>query len=303
MSSTIALLGRVFLSASASTLQKKLTLGGVETIALWRSTYSWMAIPAAAVLAMTWKQVPAPFWHNAIAAGLLDALGNLAMVAALRSTDLSIFGPLNGFRPVLALLFGWVFLGEQASFLGSVGVATTVVGVALLLREEDRSAPTTTAWRVLVLRATGLSLATFAAVFLKRATLLGSAGMTLGVWIFCGLGVFGLFSLRSASRTGNAVVGARALLAGHAAVFFVMQWLTLEVFRFTLLAYSFALFQLGMVLQVLIGHWLFHEPHFRRRLACCGIIGAGALLVSSANPNDAKHFKPGRIPSPQILPD
>src|SRR5262245_125659 len=132
MSGAVALLGRVFLSASASTLQKKLTLGGVETVALWRSTFVWMAIPAAAVLAMTWKQVSPGFWHNAIAAGLLDALGNLAMVAALRSTDLSIFGPLNGFRPVLALLFGWVFLGEQASLLGSAGVATTVVGVALL---------------------------------------------------------------------------------------------------------------------------------------------------------------------------
>jgi hypothetical protein len=78
------------------------------------------------------------------------------------------------------------------------------------------------------------------------------------------------------------LAGARTLLAGHAAIFFVMQWLTLEVFRSTLLAYSFAFFQLGMVLQVLIGHRVFHEPHFRRRLACCGIIGAGALLVTLA---------------------
>jgi len=282
MSGAVALLGRVLLSASASTLQKKLTLDGVETVALWRSTYAWMAIPAAIVLALTGKVLPAGFWQNAIAAGLLDALGNLAMVAALRSTDLSIFGPLNGFRPVLALLFGWLFLGEQPSLLGSVGVGVTVVGVGLLLREEDGNTSAKAAWRVLALRGAGLSLSTFAAVFLKRATLAGSAGMTLGVWILCGLVVFGLFSLRSASKPGNELASARTLLAGHAAIFFVMQWLTLEVFRSTLLAYSFAFFQLGMVLQVLIGHRVFHEPHFRRRLVCCGIIGAGALLVTLA---------------------
>src|SRR5881409_2126111 len=136
MTSVLVLLGRVLLSAAASTLQKKLTLTGIEALALWRVTYAWMALPAAVALALAWKQpLSAHFWQNAIVAGLLDGLGNLAMVAALRSTDLSIFGPLNGFRPVLALLFGWVFLGEQPSVLGATGVGITVIGVALLLRE------------------------------------------------------------------------------------------------------------------------------------------------------------------------
>jgi len=59
-----------------------------------------------------------------------------------------------------------------------------------------------------------------------------------------------------------------------------MQWLTLEVFRTTLLAYSFAFFQLGMVLQVLIGCFVFREGQLFRRLVCCAIMVLGALLIS-----------------------
>lgn len=283
MTVTLALAGRVLFSATASALQKKLTLSGVETIRLWRATYVLMGIPAVLALALSWRGAgDARFWQDAILAGLLDALGNLAMVAALRSSDLSVFGPLNGFRPVLALLFGWIFLGEQPAALGSLGVGVTVIGVALLLRDEDGNAPARATWQMLALRALGLSLSTFAAVFLKRATLGGSTGLTLGVWILSGLIVFGLFSLRRAGQNRDRSGVGTMLLAFHGAVFFVMQWLTLEMFRTMLLAYSFALFQLGMVLQVLIGRWLFHEAHFGRRLVCCGIIGVGALLITLA---------------------
>jgi drug/metabolite transporter (DMT)-like permease len=284
MTAALALPGRVLFSATASALQKKLTLSGVETIRLWRVTYALMGVPAALALAVSWRgSVNAQFWQNAILAGLLDALGNLAMVAALRSSDLSIFGPLNGFRPVLALLFGWVFLGEQPTALGALGVGLTIIGVALLLRDEDGNPSARATWRILALRALGLSLSTFAAVFLKRATLAGSTGLTLGVWILSGVVVFGVFSLRRAKQQPvRHDTGAVLLLVLHAVVFLVMQWLTLEMFRTTLLAYSFALFQLGIVLQVLIGRWLFHEEHFGRRLVCCGIIGTGALLITLA---------------------
>ena len=278
----LALFGRVLFSATASTIQKKLMLLGAPIPRLWSLTYALMALPALVAFALAWNHTVGPgFWFNAIIAGVLDALGNLAMVAALRSTHLSIFGPLNGLRPLLALLFGWILLGEQPSTLGAIGVTITVIGVALLLRDDERDAPSN--WRMLILRVAGLALSTFAAVFLKRATLASSPAHTLGVWILCGLPVFWLFSMRRdpAQHASKPNPHFRLLLA-HAALFFAMQWLTLLVFRSTLLAYSFAFFQLGMVLQVFLGHWVFREPHFARRLIYCGIIGLGALLVSLA---------------------
>lgn len=275
----LALLGRMIFSAGASTVQKQLTVLHVDTARLWQITYALMALPALLAVAFTWNQpVGQQFWTNAIIAGVLDALGNVAMVAALRSTHLSIFGPLNGLRPLLALLFGWLFLGEQPSLLGLIGVLVTVIGVAFLLRDDERGAGSN--WRMLMLRLAGLALSTFAAVFLKRAAIASSPAQTLGVWILCGLPILWLLSLgnQPTRLAGNEF----PLLVLHAALFLAMQWLTLLVFRSTLLAYSFAFFQLGMVLQVLAGRWLFKEPHFARRLLFCAIIGVGALLITLA---------------------
>jgi drug/metabolite transporter (DMT)-like permease len=273
----VMLLGRVVLSVGASTLQKHLTRREVGSAALWRATYAWMAFPACLMLALGFQHgVTSGFWWNAVAAGMLDALGNLAMVAALRRTDLSVFGPLNGFRPVLALLFGWVFLREMPTLLGAVGVGVTVVGTAMLLLDEESPNGGGIVWLMFGLRVAGLALSTFASVFLKRATLAGGPELTLGVWILCGLPVFWLWSSRQQERS----VDHRNLLTVHAATFFVMQWLTLYVFAGTLLAYSFAFFQLGMVLQVIVGRCMFNEPQFRNRLACCAMICAGAALIA-----------------------
>jgi glucose uptake protein GlcU len=275
----LILLGRVLLSVGASTLQKQLTRREVGSAALWKATYGWMAFPACLILALTFARGPtSEFWWNAVSAGILDALGNLVMVAALRRTDLSVFGPLNGFRPVLALFFGWVFLREVPTILGGIGVGVTVVGTALLLRDEESSSANRSAWPMFGLRVAGLGLSTFASVFLKRATLMGGPELTLAVWILCGLPVFLLWSWRQ----HESAIEQRHLLTLHALTFFVMQWLTLYVFSATLLAYSFAFFQLGMVLQVIVGRWIFNEPHFRNRLACCAIICVGAALIAYA---------------------
>lgn len=272
----LVLLGRVLLSVAASTLQKQLTRRDVGSAALWRATYLWMALPACLILALGLRRgLSGEFWLNALAAGTLDALGNLTMVAALRRTDLSVFGPLNGFRPVLALLFGWILLHELPTALGGMGVAVTVFGTAMLLREEESERVGGIARQMFGLRIAGLALSTFASVFLKRATLLGGPELTLGVWILCGLPVFWLWS----SRRVETSIDYGHLLTLHAAAFFIMQWLTLHVFSATLLTYSFAFFQLAMVLQVIVGRWMFNEPHFRKRLACCAVICAGAALI------------------------
>ena len=276
MTLPLVLLGRVLLSVAASTLQKQLTRRDVGSAVLWRATYLWMALPACLILALGLRRgLTVEFWFNALAAGTLDALGNLAMVAALRRTDLSVFGPLNGIRPVLALIFGWVFLREMPTTLGGIGVGVTVIGTAMLLRDEESEKASGIAWQMFGLRVAGLALSTFASVFLKRATLLGGPELTLGVWILCGLPVFWLWS----SRKVETSIDHRHLLTLHAAAFFIMQWLTLHVFAATLLAYSFAFFQLAMALQVIVGRWMFNEPHFRKRLACSAVICAGAGLI------------------------
>jgi drug/metabolite transporter (DMT)-like permease len=277
---------RLLLSVTGNAVQKRLLLEGVRVRPLWITTYLLMLLPAFALSASDGLNWPSAFWGNVFLGGVLDAVGNLAMVAALRSTDLSVFGPLNAFRPVLALLFGWVFLGETPSLSGGAGVGVTVLGAMLLLGKpsgqgERRSRQEV--WKVLGLRFAGLSLSTLGAVFLKRAAVIGSAEVTLTGWIVCGLGCL---LVASVGGEGKTVAGLKATwrghaswLVGHALIFLVMQWFTIRIFQNTLLAYSFAWFQLGMVLQVITGGLFFKEPALGRRLAGCVVMCLGSALV------------------------
>jgi drug/metabolite transporter (DMT)-like permease len=278
------IISRVFLSVSANAVQKRLLLQGIRVTPLWLATYLLMLMPALAICATVSVPSGKEFWINALLAGLLDAAGNLAMVGALRVTDLSLFGPLNAFRPVLALCFGWLFLREIPTILGGIGVIITVLGALVLFGKPSVGATARRAsWQMLALRLGGLSLSTIGAVFLKRAALAGSAEITLGVWLVCGLAcLIAVTILRHGNAASAVMVGLRMSFgwtALHALLFLVMQWLTIRIFQNTLLSYSFVYFQLGMVLQVFTGGMLFKEPQMGRRLAACAIMCLGSALV------------------------
>ena len=282
---TFLILFRVILSVSANAIQKRLLLNRAGVNHTWILTYAIMLGPATLFALIRGASTGALFWRDIVIGGGLDAIGNLAMVAALRSTDISVFGPLNALRPILALMFGWIFLREQPSVTGIVGIVITVLGGIILFTDPHPTSQLRfrTIWKPLFYRAAGLSLGVVGAVFLKRASLVSSAEGTVAAWIFCGLLVLlgfaavrrtkDLFDLPAALRQHS-----RWLLI-HAAVFVTMQWLTIRIFQTTLLAYSFVFFQMGMVLQVFVGRVFFKEPAFARRLVAAVVMAGGSALI------------------------
>jgi drug/metabolite transporter (DMT)-like permease len=249
--------------------------------------------PMALVLAFPLPGV-FPFWRDVAIGGILDALGNLAMVAALRSTDISVFGPLNAVRPILALAFGWIFLAESPTPTGLAGIAVTVFGGVILFsgpgenpvpgnKSEGYGNLFARVWKAVALRTLGLALGVVGAVFLKRAAEVGTAAETVAGWIACGLACLGICAIfwRGEDRISHlqALRMHRKWLAVHSAVFLTMQLLTIRIFQETLLAYSFVFFQLGMLLQVLVGRIFFQEKSFGRRLIAATIMAMGSVLI------------------------
>ena len=280
---------RVLLSVTANALQKRLLLDRAGVGHTWVLTYSMMLGPA-----VIWA-LPLPqggeFWQNVAIGGVLDALGNLAMVAALRSTDISVFGPLNAVRPILALMFGWMFLGEAPTAIGLAGIAVTVGGGVILFSEnsapraERAQAMILRVWKAVLLRTLGLALGVVGSVFLKRAATVSSAEGTVAGWILCGLlcllfcGSFRFFGGDEGGSHWGALRVHWKWLTIHAAVFLSMQWLTVRIFQETLLAYSFVFFQLGMLLQVFVGRIFFQEKALIRRLIAATIMALGSVLI------------------------
>ena len=279
------ILFRVLLSVSANAVQKRLLLDRAGVNHTWILTYALMLGPATMLALATRTPVGDGFWLNILIGGGLDAIGNLAMVAALRGTDLSIFGPLNAIRPILALIFGWLFLAETPNAIGLIGIAVTVFGGVILFSGEENSTASrfSVIWKALLFRILGLSLGVAGAVFLKRAAMVSSAANTVAAWILCGLMVlifYAAFRHRDALATLKPALGSywRWLLL-HSGVFLTMQLLTILIFQRTLLAYSFVYFQLGMVLQVFVGRIFFKEGSFDRRLVAALIMALGSGLI------------------------
>jgi uncharacterized membrane protein len=276
---------RVILSVSANAIQKKLLLNRAGVTHTWILTYGIMLGPATLIALFHRSNMSSEFWRDILLGGGLDAIGNLAMVAALRATDISVFGPLNALRPVLALLFGFIFLGEHPSATGLTGIAITFVGGIILFTDRQPKSVVRGAaiWKALFLRTAGLSLGVVGAVFLKRAATTSTAEVTVAAWIFCGLLVLLGFTMTrhrsDISGLGEALKMHRPWLLFHAGVFISMQWLTIRIFQTTLLAYSFVFFQLGMVLQVFAGRIFFNEPSFFRRLIAAIIMAGGSALI------------------------
>ncbi|HEX7858978.1 MAG TPA: EamA family transporter [Verrucomicrobiae bacterium] len=279
------ILFRVVLSVSANAVQKRLLLDRAGVNHTWILTYALMLGPATILALATRTPVGDGFWLNILIGGGLDAIGNLAMVAALRGTDLSIFGPLNAIRPILALIFGWLFLAETPNAIGLIGIAVTVFGGVILFSGGENSTASrfSVIWKALLFRILGLSLGVAGAVFLKRAAMVSSAASTVAAWILCGLMVLIFYA---ALRHRDALVTLKPALGSHwqwlllhSGVFLTMQLLTISIFQKTLLAYSFVYFQLGMVLQVFVGRIFFNEGHFVRRIVAAFVMAVGSALI------------------------
>ena len=285
---SLLIIFRAVLSASASGLQKHLLTLGAGSMRVWFGTYALMLLPCGLLSLPGSIRMPAAFWLYGLLGGTLDAIGNVAMVKALRGTDLSIFGPLNGLRAILALIFGWIFLGESPTRMGGLGVLLTIVGTVLVFRRpghrQDLSPVNSEMRQILFWRVAGLSFSVAAAAFPKRAALIGPTSLTLTVWTVCALAsvllAMSLFGQAGDLFRLNGTLIADRWLWLHAVVFFGLQWLTIRIFQTTLLSYSFAYFQLAMVFQVVLGRVVFKESAFGPRLGGCLIIAAGSALIA-----------------------
>lgn len=276
---------RIVANPLANVLQKVLARRGVGAPAVIAATHAVLTA-ALAGLVPSLPTVGAGF-RSALGASIcLAVVANMLIVAAMRTGDLSILGPINSYKPVVSLLPGYLLLGERPTFAGLCGIALVVAGSYGLT--ETRAAGRRGVRRLLAdrsvrLRGIALVLSAVEAVFLKRALSAADPTTTFVYWAIGGLpasaavcvlaprsnSVADFVSLRSALP----VVVALAAAVG------LMQWSTLVVLADLQVGPSLALFQLSSVLAVVLGTLFFGEPHFRKRLIGSTVMVAGAVLI------------------------
>jgi len=287
----LVVFGRLLFSSFANVFQKKLAHQGLHPFFIVMASYLVLTILCVPLL---WTFNPfaleQAFWVNIFFAALLDMAGTLFLVMSLSKTDLSVFGPLNAYKVVISMLLAMIFIGEMPSTQGFVGIAIIVLGSYFLLPPNNKAAPSSV-FQLLLQRGVqyrflSILLFSIGTLPLKNAVVAGDAISTTVFWCLIGFPLAIIahtiflkdnFS-KDYSQSKNHVH--QFLYLGL--LIFLMQYMTMIVFSKLLIAYSLALFQLGMVLQVFLGYRIFNEKHIMRRLAASLIMVVGSLLVLKA---------------------
>ncbi len=287
----IVVIGRLLFSSFANVFQKKLTLHGLHPFFIVMASYLVLSVICVPLLwTFSLAGLSQTFWLNIFFAALLDMAGTLFLVMSLSKTDLSIFGPLNAYKVVISMLLAMLFLGEVPNTQGFIGIAIIVLGSYFLFPTNAQFSTN----RLLNLlsdrgvqyRFLSILLFSIGTLPLKNAVVAGDAISTTVFWCLIGfpLAVIAhtLFLKDNFTKDFEQSKNYIYPFLYLGILIFLMQYMTMLVFSKLLIAYSLALFQLGMVLQVFLGYRIFNEKHFIRRLAACLVMVAGSLLVLKA---------------------
>jgi drug/metabolite transporter (DMT)-like permease len=284
----LAVAVRIVANPLSNVFQKQLAQRSADPLVVVVATHGLLTALALPFLAgVPLSALGVDFWGNILAAVVLAVAGYVFLWYALRSTDLSVLGPINAYKAVLGLLLAVVLIGEVPTLSGVVGVALIVAGSYFVV---DRVPGQThgSAFRRFTrepgvrLRFAALVCSATESVFLKRALLLSSPITAFLVWAVCcfALAVMAVVLMRRGVPAEVARLRSewRALL-WLTATTGLMQVTTLLAFGKLQVGYSLALFQLSTLITVYLGHRYFQERNIRRRLLGSVIMVIGAILI------------------------
>ena len=288
----IVIFGRVIFASFANVLQKKLAIQNHHPLFIVMASYALLSVISLPILlSLPIVHLSEYFWVNIVIAALLDMAGTLFLVFSLSKTDLSIFGPLNAYKIVISMLLAMVFLSEIPSSQGFLGISIIITGSFFLMHRTTKTTNQQSLFMLFTNRGVqyrflSILLFSIGTLPLKNAVMEGQALTTTIFWCLIGFPLailsYFLFNKREEQSFFQQAKPVLAELTYLAITLFLMQYLTMIVLSKLLIAYSLALFQFSMVLQVFLGYRIFKEKNIKSRLIACLIMSIGSLLVLKA---------------------
>lgn len=287
----LVVFGRLLFSSFSNVFQKKLAHQGLHPFFIVMSSYIVLSIIC---LPLLWTfnpfELSNSFWINIFFAALFDMAGTLFLVMSLSKTDLSVFGPLNAYKVVISMILAMIFIDEIPSMQGFLGVGIIVLGSYFLFPSNTHT-NSNRLFHLLLERGVqyrflSILLFSIGTLPLKNAVIAGDAISTTVFWCLIGFPLAVIAHTvflkdnftKDFEQSKNHIYSFLYL----GILIFLMQYMTMIVFSKLLIAYSLALFQLAMVLQVFLGYRIFNEKHIARRLAACLVMIVGSLMVLQA---------------------
>lgn len=287
MSAIFIIAGRILASPLVNVFQKKLTNRDVSPELIVSLSYLFFVILSIPVfIYLKPFDLPGEFWLYISLLGVFDIFGNMFLVKSLSTIDLSVFGPLNSYKPIFAILFSIILLGEIPTFWGSLGVIVIIGGSYFLNYKESGQTYSVKNFfknRGIIFRFLAIGLTAIAAVFSKKAILLSSPLITLIYWSVIGWPISVLLVVKLKLNWKSELAQIKKYKGNFCFLFLsflALQFFTLLAFEKIFVGYSLALFQVSSLISVLFGVLFFKERNVKYRLLGSMVMVIGVILIA-----------------------
>lgn len=262
---------RIFSNSGLNVFQKLLTERGGHSSVVNFYTYFGLSLISLVMLPFLSIQMSADLVLNFICMGLLGALGNYFIIKALSKGELSSLAPINSYKPIVALIIGFLYLKEVPSYAAVLGICLIIFGTFIMYSQKLITNNEAVLYRIYALIFSGTE-----AVFIKKVLLLTGVAESFVLWSFAGLLFSSFFILISKKPLKIVSIKYQLLLVLSVAF---MQYSTNFVFSKINVAYALAIFQLSTILSVFLGISIFDEKNLMRKICASCIMVAGAVLI------------------------
>src|SRR6478609_261261 len=124
---SLAVAARIVANPVSNVFQKRLASRAADPLFVIGATHGLLTLPC--LLLVPWTTAAGPaFWTNITISAALAVSGNVLLVHALRSGDLSMLGPINAYKAFVSLVLGIFLLGEWPTLPGLAGMVLILAG-------------------------------------------------------------------------------------------------------------------------------------------------------------------------------
>jgi len=280
LSTTLALILRITSNSALNALQKSVSLKNSPLNTNFK-TYFILAIFALPLLLISYRStLSGEILLQAFCGGIMGALGNAFLIAALKEGELSILAPINSYKAVVGLVFGLIILHEVPSFASIIGIFLIIAGSFFIFETEEGGFNIAVFKRKdIVYRFCALTFTAIEAVFIKKVIILSDAFTSFLLWVVFGC-LFSFVILKS--RREKSEIKTLKPFVPLSFLVLIMQLSTNFVFERLNVASALSLFQLSGIISVFLGWGIFKEKHLLKKLvgACFMLLGSVIIIFN-----------------------
>lgn len=274
----LAVIIRIISNSMSNVFQKQLTISGVQPFVINFLTYLALSVICLPFAFSKNYYIAGNILMPAVLGGLFGAMGNYYLIKALQDGELSVLGPINAYKSVVAMVVGILLLGEIPTLTGILAVGLIILGSYFVFDATDEGFSLKLLQQKFIqYRIYALVFTAVEAVFIKNVIALSDALTAFYFWCWFGT----LFSLLNVlwhrEKIGRFSGQIYKKLAAIVLCAGIMQYSTNFVFARMNVSYALALFQLSAVLSVILGWKYFNEENILKKLAGTFIMVAGAV--------------------------